>query len=131
MAARSTTDLQAVEPRGRTSVEASVARPYVPTPLTPLIGRERILTTVAALVRRDGVRLVTLSGPGGVGKTRVAIEAARRCGGELGAGAVVVSLAPVRDPALVMPTVALALGVRDVEGRSGHEALAEAPGALV
>ena len=84
----------------------------LPTPPTPLVGREREVEAVGSLLSDSAVRLVTLTGPGGVGKTRLALAAAERLASEFGAAAFV-DLAPARDPALVPAAVAAALGIRD------------------
>jgi len=94
--------------------------------LTPLLGREREVAAVAGLLARDGVRLVTLTGPGGVGKTRLAIEIAGRRSDASPDGAVFVGLAPVADPALVVPAIAQALGVREAEDRPLAQRVADA-----
>lgn len=70
----------------------------LPTPATPFIGRAKELEAVAEQLQRDQVRLVTLLGPGGIGKTRLAIEAARKMQADFADGVIFVPLASVNDP---------------------------------
>jgi predicted ATPase/DNA-binding XRE family transcriptional regulator len=97
----------------------------LPVPPTPLLGREREMKEIAGLLSGEEVRLLTLTGPGGVGKTRLATEAARAPldAGIFPDGTYLVALAPLIDPALATPTVARSLGLRETEGRSSGEAL--------
>lgn len=98
----------------------------LPAPLSPLVGRETELDELAVLLTRRDARLIVLTGAGGSGKTRLALEAARRAAASYANGAVLVELAPLRDPELVVPTIARALGIADVP--EPLEALAEALG---
>ena len=93
------------------------ARPTLPVPPTPLVGREREIRETVDLLKREDVRLVTLTGPGGVGKTRLALAVATALSAEVD-DLTFVSLAPVRDPALVISAIAQALGVREDVNRS-------------
>jgi predicted ATPase/DNA-binding CsgD family transcriptional regulator/DNA-binding XRE family transcriptional regulator len=87
------------------------ARPHnLPFQSTPLLGRERELAEVTALLRQRERRLLTLTGPGGIGKTRLAIEAAWTLLDVFTDGVWLVRLAPLTDPALVIPSIAQALG---------------------
>jgi predicted ATPase/class 3 adenylate cyclase len=100
------------------------ARPNnLPAQATTLVGREAELAQVRALLRRDGVRLATLSGPGGTGKTRLALQAVAEMVDEFEHGVWFTALAPIRDPALVLPAVAAALGVKDAPGIAPAETL--------
>ena len=94
-----------------------------PTPTTALVGRARDLKGVANFLGQSGVRLLTLTGTGGVGKTRLAMEAVREAAGLFPDGAAFAALAPVGDAGLVVPTVARLLGLREAGGRSPLEAL--------
>ena len=87
-----------------------------------LIGRARELDALSRIVR-GRARIVTLTGPGGVGKTRLAIELAAAVSGDFSDGVAFVALAPVADAALVVPTIAATLGLRESAGQSLRAAL--------
>ena len=87
------------------------------------IGREHELATIASTLRQDGVRLLTLTGPGGVGKTRLAIEAARAGGADFADGACFVSLAALRRAEDVPITTVRALDAVVLDGESARQAL--------
>ncbi len=108
------------EPEASTAEDAE-RPPGAPVPLTPLVGRHDEVAAIAAQLRRDDVRLVTLIGPGGVGKTRLALRVAGEMGTDFPDGVTVVPLAAIADEPLVLPTIAQALSVRD----TGHRPLAE------
>jgi len=93
-------------------------RRSLPSPLTPLVGRERDVAIVIDLFRHGSARLVTLTGPGGVGKTRLAAEVAERLGNDFADGLVWVELAPVRESGLVLATIARALGLAPDSGQT-------------
>ncbi len=82
----------------------------LPIPATPFLGREAELAEIASLLGRDDVRLATLTGPGGTGKTRLALQAAASAADAFPGGVWWVPLAALRDPALVLPSAATALG---------------------
>ncbi len=88
------------------------------TPLTPLVGREQATAAASQLLQRDDVRLLTLTGPPGIGKTRLAIEIASALTTEFVDGTYFIDLSPVSDAHLVVPTVAYALGIRQISDRS-------------
>jgi predicted ATPase/DNA-binding SARP family transcriptional activator len=92
----------------------------IPVPSSPLVGRRGELEQLTALVTRDDVRLVTVSGAGGSGKTRLALELATSVGPAFAHGAAFVELAAVRDPGLVPGAIAQALGAPE----SAYEPLA-------
>jgi predicted ATPase len=96
----------------------------VPAPASSLVGRRRELEEVTNALRGD-TRVLTLTGPGGSGKTRLAIEAANMLAGELADGAFFVALDAIRDPALLLPAIAEAVAVRESPERSLRESLGE------
>ncbi|WP_395242832.1 DUF4062 domain-containing protein [Agromyces sp. MMS24-K17] len=99
-----------------------------PAPLTRLVGRERELATVTRMLVEERQRLVTITGPGGIGKSRLAVAAAREVEAAFPDGVVFVDLAPVLDSGLVIPAIADALGIRDHGDRPLSEKLVAALG---
>jgi predicted ATPase/class 3 adenylate cyclase/DNA-binding CsgD family transcriptional regulator len=89
----------------------------LPVQATPLLGREREVAAVGALLRRVDVRLLTLTGTGGTGKTRLAFQVAADLLEDFTDGVYFVALAPISDPALVVATIAQTLGVTDTGGQ--------------
>ena len=92
--------------------------PFQPT---PLLGREQQVAAMCALLRRDDVRLVTLTGPGGIGKTRLAVQVAAELVDDFADGVWFVRLSRLSDPDLVMPTIAQTLGLKE----AGSQPIAE------
>jgi len=91
---------------------ASLHRTNLPVAATPFLGRARELEEVAELLVRDDLRILTLAGPGGTGKTRLALQAAAEVADDFADGVFWVPLATLAEPALVFPAVAEALGLR-------------------
>jgi predicted ATPase/DNA-binding SARP family transcriptional activator len=117
-------DPELAAPRARPGRNLASARASLPRQPTPLIGREREIEDVTDLLRRPEVWLVTLTGTGGTGKTRLAIKSAAGLIDDFADGVVFVGLAPLQDPDLVLPTAAQALGVGAMSGDTLAEDLA-------
>jgi len=88
----------------------SLYRSNLPVPANPLIGRKKELVDVLRFLADDGARVVTVTGAGGIGKTRFALAAAGEASGAFPGGVWFADLAPIRDPGLVMPTIGHAVG---------------------
>ena len=88
--------------------------PFQPT---PFIGREKEVAALGQLLCREDVHLVTLTGPGGIGKTRLALQVAAELSDLFADGISFVDLAPLNDPALVIAAIAQSLGIREVSGQ--------------
>ncbi|MDQ2914041.1 MAG: AAA family ATPase [Chloroflexota bacterium] len=95
----------------------------LPAEATSLIGRRRDLEELSGLIRQPNVRLVTLTGPGGIGKTRLALRLAAELVEEFKNGVFQVPLAPLRDPAFVLATIAQTLGAKECGGEELADSL--------
>ncbi|HZU13920.1 MAG TPA: tetratricopeptide repeat protein [Chloroflexota bacterium] len=110
--------------RGPWRAAGSGRRPSpLPEPLTPLVGRDRDVIDAVHRLRWGGVRLLSLTGPGGVGKTRVAIAIAHALQEDCAGGPTYVSLAPIRDARLVATSIVASLGLEDARGHGDEEIL--------
>jgi predicted ATPase/class 3 adenylate cyclase len=97
----------------------------LPIQPTPLLGREREVATVSALLHRNDVRLVTLTGPGGTGKTRLGLQVAAELVDDFPDGVWFVRLSRLSDPTLVVPTIAQTLGLKEAGSQPITETLQE------
>jgi predicted ATPase len=101
----------ATGPAARSSAPPETPHVHLPVPTTPFFGREAELAVLVELLTREDVRLVTLTGPGGTGKTRLALEAASRAAERFPDGVFFVGLAPLRDTSAVPATIAEGVGL--------------------
>ncbi|MGD9891205.1 MAG: adenylate/guanylate cyclase domain-containing protein, partial [Dehalococcoidia bacterium] len=108
------------------TIRTPAARPTnLTAPPTPLIGRQQEIETARELIAGEGVRLLTLTGPGGTGKTRLAMAIAAELADGFGDGVFIVALDAIRDSGFVPAAIARALGVREAQGRSVDEVLTD------
>ncbi len=105
------------------SASGLTAPQHLPVSLTPLLGREQELKQLTALLRRPEVRLLTLTGPGGVGKTRLGLSVAHALQDDFADGVCFIPLAAISDPGLVLPTIAWTLGLQEMGARTPLEQL--------
>jgi predicted ATPase/transcriptional regulator with XRE-family HTH domain len=108
----------------RSPAAASFARSHLPQPPTTLLGRTHTVSALTAMLLRSDVRLITLTGPPGVGKTRLGLQVATEVAGHFADGVVYIPLAPLGSADLVPAAIAQALGLRD-DGRPLDAALIE------
>jgi len=120
-------DLAAVRDRvAEASIRPSLSRPNnLPVQRTAFIGREHEATVLRQLLSREDVQLVTLTGPGGIGKTRLALRVAADVAAEFAGGVCFVPLSAVTDHGLIAATIAQALGVNEIGNQSPQESLKE------
>jgi predicted ATPase len=120
-------DLAAVRDRlADASTHPSEFRPNnLPVQRTAFVGREHETTALRQLLSRVDVQLVTLTGPGGIGKTRLALQVAAGAAADFPGGVCFVPLSAVRDHGLIAPTIAQALGVRETANQTSQESLKE------
>jgi predicted ATPase/transcriptional regulator with XRE-family HTH domain len=107
----------------RTARLVEAGQTVFPEPPTPLVGRERDVSEVVHRLQHDGVRLLTLTGPGGVGKTRVVIAVARALREDYPGGTTFLSLAPLRDARLIASTLVACLKLPATSGRNDDDLL--------
>src|SRR5690349_6711297 len=100
----------------------------IPRPLTSLIGREHEVSALATALTHDATRLLTITGAGGVGKSRIALEVAHRVAGNFPFGVRLVEAASLTDPALLLPVLARALDLPHLADTSSIVSLANAVG---
>jgi WD40 repeat protein/predicted ATPase/DNA-binding SARP family transcriptional activator len=111
-------------PAERPAPQAAAAPQHnLPAALTPLVGREAELSQLVAWLKRPDCRLITLVGPGGIGKTRLALELASRHVTDFADGVFLVRLAPIHDPEVVASAIVQTLGFKESGGQSPQELL--------
>lgn len=101
-------------PKGGAVATSPLTRPRplkLPTPITPLVGRQAEAEQICSWLQQDGVRLISLLGPGGTGKTRLALKVAAECMARFEDGIFFVGLANLTNPAMVVPTITHALAI--------------------
>jgi predicted ATPase/Tfp pilus assembly protein PilF len=113
---RGNTEPAAAHPPTAAYPPASAPPPELPTETTSFVGREAELDTIEELLRLS--RLLTLTGPGGSGKSRLALRAGGQASGRYDGGVWLVQLAPIGQPDLVVPTIGLALSAREEPGQT-------------
>lgn len=111
-------------PRDRVLTPEQTADSSLPVPATPLVGRESVVANAVALLQRSGIRLLTMTGPGGVGKTRLALGVATEMSGEFADGVRFVSLAAITDPKLVPTAIMHALDLRSAAKSGSYDLIA-------